>query len=639
MRIELKRLTLGNFKGVKKFIAPFTSSNTEVFGANGTGKTTLYDSFLWLLFDKDSTGRKDFEIKTLSPDGTTKKDIEHSVEGVFDIDGTEITLKKIYREKWTRKRGLTTEEFTGNETTYFWNDVPVKKDEYMSKISNFITDEETFRLLSDVKYFNSLTWQQRRQMLFSLIDETAFEPKGKELKKRLKGKSTDELRRELAASKKKLLTEIDQSPIRIDEINRTLRDEVTVEDIEPIENEINSIDSQLGSQESAGKAYNVKLSKLNARKSELATLTEERRSEIRNKYRNLVADDEREIRNLENELSSIDSRRRLLSGDIESSNASISNYESQLNELRSKYISESSKEFSDDLTCPTCGNGFPESKKQELINKFNENKSIKLENINKEGLELKGRKEKYSKEIESKKTELAELNPKYDSIQNEIELLRKNVESTKSTANDKYFNEIENDSKLKEYDDEVAKIDGDLSATSNKTDNTDLIIRRRSLYEKIESIRGAKNNNEIRLDQLKRIDEIEAERLKLLDELSGVEKLEFELSDYVKEKVSKIEKGLSKIFNGVEFKMFDVQINGGMTDACIVQRNGVPYSDLNTASKIWVSLNIISAFSKIKELQAPIFIDNRESVTSLPELTQQTISLIVSPEHKSLTIK
>ena len=136
MQIKLKRLTLDNFKGIKRFVVDIKDNDTKIFGANGTGKTTLFDSFLWLLFDKDSTGRKDFEIKTLTSEGKTLKDVEHVVEGVFEIDGTDVVLKKIHREKWVRKRGFTNEEFTGNETTYFWNDVPVKKDEYNSKIAD-----------------------------------------------------------------------------------------------------------------------------------------------------------------------------------------------------------------------------------------------------------------------------------------------------------------------------------------------------------------------------------------------------------------------------------------------------------------------------------------------------------------------
>ena len=57
-KILLKSLSLVNFKGVRDFSITFNDGITTVCGDNGTGKTTLYDAYLWLLFGKDSTGRK-----------------------------------------------------------------------------------------------------------------------------------------------------------------------------------------------------------------------------------------------------------------------------------------------------------------------------------------------------------------------------------------------------------------------------------------------------------------------------------------------------------------------------------------------------------------------------------------------------
>ena len=65
--IKLKSLSLVNFKGIRSLNIGFSDAETLVAGENGTGKTTVFDSFLWLLFGKDSTGRSDsnFNIKTL----------------------------------------------------------------------------------------------------------------------------------------------------------------------------------------------------------------------------------------------------------------------------------------------------------------------------------------------------------------------------------------------------------------------------------------------------------------------------------------------------------------------------------------------------------------------------------------------
>lgn len=55
--IKLKSLSLINFKGVRSLNIGFSDAETLVAGDNGTGKTTVFDSFLWLLFGKVQDAR------------------------------------------------------------------------------------------------------------------------------------------------------------------------------------------------------------------------------------------------------------------------------------------------------------------------------------------------------------------------------------------------------------------------------------------------------------------------------------------------------------------------------------------------------------------------------------------------------
>ena len=68
MKIELKSLKLKNFKGIKDLRVIF-GQVTDIAGENASGKTTVFDAFTWLLFDKDCTDRKDFTIKTCDSNG------------------------------------------------------------------------------------------------------------------------------------------------------------------------------------------------------------------------------------------------------------------------------------------------------------------------------------------------------------------------------------------------------------------------------------------------------------------------------------------------------------------------------------------------------------------------------------------
>ena len=62
-KIVIRQISLLNFKGIRNLTVNFDEYETFIYGNNGTGKTTLFDSFTWLLFGKDSKDRKDFNIK------------------------------------------------------------------------------------------------------------------------------------------------------------------------------------------------------------------------------------------------------------------------------------------------------------------------------------------------------------------------------------------------------------------------------------------------------------------------------------------------------------------------------------------------------------------------------------------------
>lgn len=54
--------------------------------------------------------------------------LEHSATGTFRLDdGQTVTLKKVFREVWKRKRGSAAEEYSGNTIDYQINGVPCKE--------------------------------------------------------------------------------------------------------------------------------------------------------------------------------------------------------------------------------------------------------------------------------------------------------------------------------------------------------------------------------------------------------------------------------------------------------------------------------------------------------------------------------
>ena len=128
--IRLMQLKLKNFKGIKDLTIDFNGKSTNIFGANATGKTTVFDAFKWVLFDKDSTDRKNFSIKTLDSNNNQLHFLEHEVEITLKINGTNIIFRKMLKEKWVKKRGQADQEYSGNETSYWIDDVPTAKKDY-----------------------------------------------------------------------------------------------------------------------------------------------------------------------------------------------------------------------------------------------------------------------------------------------------------------------------------------------------------------------------------------------------------------------------------------------------------------------------------------------------------------------------
>ncbi len=231
MQIYLKRVKITNFKGIQCFESDFNHV-TNIFGDNGTGKTTIMDAFLWLFFGKNSNDASKFEIKRLDSSNKFIKNLEAEVAATIHIDGQDIVVRKVLRQKWVTRRGSTETDYSGDENIYFWNDVPLKESEFKVKIKA-IVDEPVFKLITNPFYFNSVPWQDRRNTLTSIageidnnvILESLINGKSKPHLEELKtafsqNKSVDEFKREIAAKKKRIKDEAESIPSRIDEVTK-----------------------------------------------------------------------------------------------------------------------------------------------------------------------------------------------------------------------------------------------------------------------------------------------------------------------------------------------------------------------------------------------------------------------------------
>ena len=267
MKIQLKQLALINFKGIRnKTISLNPDGDAFIYGNNATGKTTVFDAFTWLLFGKDSAGRSDFEIKTLDVDGLPIEKLDHEVAATLIIDGKEVVIKRMLREKWVKKRGAEVTEFEGNETLLSVNDVPKKANEFKDYISAII-NENLFKLITSPTAFNSLPWQERRKILNDICGEVSSDEvislmevdadRKQFLLNILAGDtSIVDHKKAIAQKVKALKDEIKTIPTRIDEVERSKPDLSNIDlsktgNLEELKLKSDSIDSQIANKSKA----------------------------------------------------------------------------------------------------------------------------------------------------------------------------------------------------------------------------------------------------------------------------------------------------------------------------------------------------------------------------------------------------
>lgn len=637
MEIKIFSLKLKNFKGIKELKIDFNCQNTNIYGANATGKTTIFDAFKWLFFDKDSNDRKDFNIKTLDSNNKPIHFLEHEVEAILVIDGVDMTFKKVFQEKWVKKRGQSEQEFSGHETNYWIDEVPVKKKDYEEKINSLIP-ESLFKLITDPLYFNNqLKKEERREVLINISgtnisDDEILDSKEefKILKDNLEGRSIDDYKKVVQAKIKDLNKEKETIPVRIDELTNTLITEHDIdykkieEEKEKYNKELNNIELEMTDIQTKAKE-NMKIAdQLAIAKKELADFKLKKETEYSQKYST-------DLINLQNEKRIIESKIRYRQDEDSERLLKIQQDQKRKEELYKKWdeVSNTKLEFDpNSFVCPACKREYDADRKQEIQKQFEDNLNLHIkneqENINKEGQAINLRLDENTKAREKIQQEIPELNNKLNEINNkitEIEKAKENDNSFDVTSFPEYSNKIK---EIEELEEKVKNLtNGDISYLQNK---------KAEINEEINKLNKILNEKETQDKTKQRIEELQNKEEEISKQIQELEGKQYALEEFTKTKVELLENAINSKFEIVKFRLFDTQINGGLIECCDTLVNGVPYADVNNAHKILAGLDIINTLIKFYNTSAPIFIDNRESINEIYPINTQIISLIVTTD-------
>ena len=638
--IKINRLVLENFKCHKSLKLDFEGGNASIFGDNASGKTSIYDALTWLLFGKDSqgNGEKNIEIKPLDANGEVKDhEALTAVEAVLDVNGEEVTLRRTYKEVWTTKRGCSEATYDGNTSEYYVDGVPVKKNGFQDQV-NELVDEDTFRMLTSVSHFaNSISWQERRAVLFKvagvmddeqiLATNEQFAP----LVESMGRLSIEDYKKKLLAEKKKFTGAKTEIPARISECQKTIEDMECLDfagakaAAETLNGKKEEIAAQLlaidHNSEAEKKALEIREAEL-----ALSTLDAENKA-----YRDRQTVGSVDVHSLNIQLTTLQGKLTVRKRSLDAESSYITQLEADVTAYRNKWMAVNTETFTAG-SCPTCGQNLPQDQLQAAMEQFEADKQKRLSNILDTANTTKSAKaaaeERFTnaqEEILQMETEIAEIREQIAAAaSNKVEpkdmedyTQRKAAIQGRIDALNAELHEIHsNTSGIK------AKLRQEMSEVTAQISEHTAIVSKESLLEY----------------SRERIAQLREDAKSAAECLEAIEKMLFLMDEYSRYKTRFVEDSINGLFRIARFRLFREQANGGIEDRCDVVYDGIPYISVNNGMKINLGIDIINTLSTAYGVRVPLFVDNAESVTNLEKCGSQIIRLVVSENDKELRV-
>lgn len=692
MDIRIKTLTIENFKGVRRLTLKFGGANILIEGDNGTGKSTIFDAFTWLMFGKDHNGNDQthFDIKTI--DAKSLKPIErvdHSVEAELLIDGCSRKLKRIWRENWVKPKGKTEQVLKGHTSIFMVDDVDVvTKKNYDDVISQW-ADESVFRLITDPLFFigDNTPWKVRREVLMGLVagkvDRAELNHQFRDLLHEMKGDNMDTFRKRIGAAKKENKKMLEETEAKIQAWEESLPEEIDMDEVREREEslkerkeqeiavkrtEIEEIDKKIVDINERNKAESERVSGLYRRITDLQIAEEKFIAEKVKDVQDRNLERDMKLNKARRDVQTAEDWRYALKRDVERLTERLHALQNDRNELSAslrklgkEYDEEKVKAFTYEPTrkCHACGQDLPAETIEEAFRaareafiedqKKNLNAIIEKAQKVKDDIAVLDRNiASASDEIEKKQSEMSEAiqrvqdcNMAYDEA-GKMEYMDINAEKERAKSEEGY----------KVLEAEITELRSEAMSSGKKddTDTESFNVAKRAVYREIEAIEeyykeeekviiGLKARDELRRNTMKLIEDANRRVKEYADEIARCENLEYEALAYIKADISCQEEVLNSLFHVARWKMFDYTIDGGILETCeVTTKAGASFTSMNDAAKIQCGMDVIRVLSNHNRTWATIFIDNAESITQKEfDTTAQVVRLKVK-EGSELTV-
>ena len=648
MEIKIMEMRITAFKGIRQLTVSLDGQSADIYGRNGTGKTSLYDAYLWLLFGKDSKGVSKFDVKPLDENSRPKTGTDTEVEAMLDVDGKPVKLRRVLHEKWKIMPGSADPLYVGDETLCYIDDVPVKLEkDYQPYIAGLVGDEEQFKLLSIHGYFMTRPWEQRRRYLVdaaggSADEEILARPEFASIPDILQGKRPEEAKKRLRDQLKRVQVDLDSIPDRLDELQRMMP-QVSEKDVQEanelidrMKKELALINSQLdGTEDTFQRAAN-----LQRRVSSLASSIERRKIELDAPIKKAKREFSDRLENARNRKISLEREAERLRNDMTDIDRDISTLQAKREKLLADWHKAEEKTFTEpalSTVCPCCGQPLPDAQiadaREKARKEFNARRDSEMGLLEAQGkstaetiLRLQGEKKGVQESLDRKTVFIQE-------VANDLAAL----ETADAAILPDHF-DYEQDEQYNALIAQMEELREEVERPVSDAARNALLSQRDRVQDVISEARSVHIRMEQADEVKRRIEKLEENRMALGQEVIDIQGQISLLADYTTACCSVMEGRINAMFHNIQWQLYEFQKDGAVKDCCNATLNGVDYTtNLNNGARINAGIEIIRVLSRSLGVIVPCFVDNAEAVNNLAYSSGQMIRLRVS-EAKELTM-
>lgn len=615
------------------------SDFTKISAMNGMGKSTIANAYMWLFFNCDYELRDNQTVRR-EVDGKTIDDTDVSVTAVIDMDGKEITAKKVQKRTYS-KDGTSCKD----DNKYFINDVPKTLKDFNAY---FEIDMNVWKMCTSVNAFLSQKPADMRSYLFSLVSEVTdvqVANSNKELKELvplLEKYKAEELLAMNKATKSKVSKELPilDGQIMEKELDIQIKSDIDVSDFELLRN---SLKEQI-------KANTEKQTNADRMMEECSKVQDEIMklkfdlSGLQNKANEELISASAEISKTISDLMNIKRTTETYISEAKRQIAACKDNVDILNRKRNSYAEEwksvNSEQFNEDTTiCPTCGRKLATSKITSLRNDFESNKKNRLDDITSKGMDCKSQIDKNNDRINELEVELDKLQIQLDEAEQRLEELNKKADSQPT------FVDISDTEEYKAIQDKIAEKEEYANKLSSGDIRAELKEQENDLRQKLADCEGEIAKSDTTADE-ERLSELKKKKLDMEQSKTDCEKILDLLDELDKTKNKLLTDQINIHFSLVQWKLFDNAKNGNYKSVCIPMVDGksILTTMSNKGNRILGRIDICKSIQKISGINCPIWLDDTENLDTVNQsmvsdmVDSQLIMLLVN-DGKELKVE